>query len=247
MPPRRRCRYFASWSKITVMECRDLVLVSRLASSPFLRVSVSKVSGLETWNQWCSRDRNLRDRDLVKIPRPRSRLHQKLRDSWLEVRDRDFKIRTFCRNFFFNVAITSDLNFFQISGIFPMCFGCFLPANATNKNRWIIQILINHFFAIFKVSRSETFETETETETRKNGSRDEFSGIFSRSTTSHSLVQCSPTTGPRAAYGPPQRYQCLTEPFRKSLQIWNMLKSVWGYICLTELLALYKVHLHKRN
>jgi len=36
------------------------------------------------------------------------------------------------------------------------------------KNRWIIKILINHFFAIFKISRSETFEAET----RKNGSRD---------------------------------------------------------------------------
>jgi len=30
-------------------------------------------------------------------------------------------------------AHASDLKFFQISGIFPTCFGCFLPANATNK------------------------------------------------------------------------------------------------------------------
>ena len=37
------------------------------------------------------------------------------------------------------------------------------------KNCWIIEILINHFFAIFKVSRPETFQTET----RKNGSRDQ--------------------------------------------------------------------------
>jgi len=34
--------------------------------------------------------------------------------------------------FFFNV-ITSDLYFFQISGIFPTSFHCFLPANTTNK------------------------------------------------------------------------------------------------------------------
>ena len=60
------------------------------------------------------------------------------------------------------------LEFFQISGIFPTCFGCFLLGNTTNENIWIIEILINHFFAIFKVSRPETFETET----RKNGSRD---------------------------------------------------------------------------
>ena len=31
-----------------------------------------------------------------------------------------------------NVVITSDLHFL-ISGIFPTCFGCFLPANTTNK------------------------------------------------------------------------------------------------------------------
>ena len=44
------------------------------------------------------------------------------------------------------------------------------------KNRWTIEILINDFFAIFRVSRPATFETGTrpktfETETRKNGSR----------------------------------------------------------------------------
>jgi len=48
------------------------------------------------------------------------------------------------------------LGFFQVSGIFPKCFGCFIPANTTNKNIWIIEILINHFFAIFKVSRPKT-------------------------------------------------------------------------------------------
>jgi len=34
-----------------------------------------------------------------------------------------------------NVVITSKLNFFQNTGIFLACFGCFLPVNATNKNR----------------------------------------------------------------------------------------------------------------
>jgi len=68
------------------------------------------------------------------------------------------------------------VKFFQISGIFPSCFGCFIPANTTNKNRSIIEILLYHFFAIFKVSRPVAVETETrpetfETETRKNWSR----------------------------------------------------------------------------
>jgi len=67
--------------------------------------------------------------------------------------------------------------FFQISGIFPTGFGCFLPANTTNKSCWVIKTLLHHFFAIFKVSRPAAFETETrpetfETEARKIGSRD---------------------------------------------------------------------------
>jgi len=55
------------------------------------------------------------------------------------------------------------------------------------------------------------------------------------------LMQCSPTTGPRAACCPPQRFRWPAEAFRKNLQIWNFLKSVGGYIRLTELLALDKV------
>jgi len=52
---------------------------------------------------------------------------------------------------------------------------------------------------------------------------------------------------PRAACGPPQRFTWPAETFRKSLQIWNLMKNVWGYICLTVLLALDKVHLHKNK
>ena len=33
--------------------------------------------------------------------------------------------------------------------------------------------------------------------------------------------QCSPTTGPRAVCGPPQRFQWPAEAFRKNLQIWT--------------------------
>ena len=79
--------------------------------------------------QICSQNRNLRDRDLVKTSRPR--LHTKSRD-----RDSDFKICEFCQTFQKNVGITSKLNFFQICGIFLTCFGCFLPANTTNK-KWL--------------------------------------------------------------------------------------------------------------
>ena len=33
----------------------------------------------------------------------------------------------------------------------------------------------------------------------------------------------------------------------QNLQNWNLLKSAWSLICLTELFALNKVHLHKNN
>ena len=52
--------------------------------------------------QWCSRDCNIRDLNLVKISRPRlrSRLHQKLRDRYSrhDVRDRDkhSRLQNFC-------------------------------------------------------------------------------------------------------------------------------------------------------
>ena len=59
----------------------------------------------------------LRDRKLIKNP---------------EAETRHFKICAFCRIFLKNV-ITSKLNIFQTSGIFPTGFGCFLPANITNK------------------------------------------------------------------------------------------------------------------
>ena len=74
-----------------------------------------------------------------------------------------------------------------------------------------------------------------------------FSGIFSKSATSYSLIHRGPTTGAQAVCGPLQRYQWRAEAFMKNFQIWNMLKSVRGYICLTEFLALDKVHLHKNN
>ena len=74
------------------------------------RKMVSKICKL--CNQWCSRDRNLLDRDLVKISR---RDRDFIKNSETETRylkfeteTRDFKICAFCRNFSKNVVITSD-------------------------------------------------------------------------------------------------------------------------------------------
>ena len=91
--------------------------------------------------QCCNQDRNFRDGDLAKPSRPR--LHQKSPDwdSWLEIWDRDSRLQNLCNlpKFFKYTVITSKLNFFLISGIFPTCFGCYLAANITNKkslNYW---------------------------------------------------------------------------------------------------------------
>jgi len=69
--------------------------------------------------------------------------------------------------------------FFKFLAFFPTCFVVSYLQIKQTKKRWVIEILITHFFAVFKASRPETFETETtpeafesETETRKNGSRD---------------------------------------------------------------------------
>jgi len=64
-----------------------------------------------------------------------------------------------------------SLIFFQISGIFPNCFGRSFPANTTNKK------LLNYInFTILFLCNSQSIETKLETfetETSKNGSRDE--------------------------------------------------------------------------
>jgi len=71
-------------------------------------------------SQWCSWDGNLRDPDLVKTSRPR--LHQKLRDSRLEIRegDRNSRLKNLCilLKIFWNVVITSELNFFKFLPFF---------------------------------------------------------------------------------------------------------------------------------
>jgi len=64
----------------------------------------------------------------------------------------------------------SELKFFKFLEFFRHVLVVSHLQIQQRKNIWIIEILINHFFAIFKVSRPETFETEAEN--RKNGSRD---------------------------------------------------------------------------
>jgi len=58
----------------------------------------------------------------------------------------------------------------------------------------------------------------------------------------HHLDQGDPTTGPHVA-------RVCIGPWTHSGKIFksDICWKAWGYICLTELLALDKVHLHKNN
>ena len=153
-----------------------------------LESQLKYITGCRAWNnfcvcldQWCSRERNLWGQDLVKTSRPR--LHQKLRDSRLEIWDRDSRRQnlSILPKFWLNVVITSEFNFFFISGIVQRVLVVSYLQIQQTKKRWILEISLNYFFAIFKVSRPVTFETETrpetfQTEPRKNGSRHSITG-----------------------------------------------------------------------
>jgi len=81
------------------------------------------------------------------------------------------------------------LNFLHFSDVFWL----FLTCEYNKQKWWIIEILINHLFAIFKVSRSETFNTKKrpetfETDTCKNGSWDESWDRDQVSTLHHCLL-----------------------------------------------------------
>jgi len=138
--------------------------------------------------QWSSRDRNLRDRDLVKISRreldrdffKNSETETKTQDLKFETETRDFKICAFCRNF---LKISSSLltwifsNFWHFSDMFWLFLTC-----KYNKHKIVelYKILINHFFCNIQRletwnlrDRDETWTFKTETENRRNGSRDE--------------------------------------------------------------------------
>jgi len=93
-----------------------------------------------------------------------------------ETRDVKFEAETDTRDFAHfaetclkTVVITSDFKlFFKFLAFFPHVLVVSYLQIKQTKSRWIVEILINYFFAIFKVSRPETFETET----CKNESRD---------------------------------------------------------------------------
>ena len=104
--------------------------------------------------------------------RPRPRLHQKLWDwdSRLELRDqdRDSRLQHLCTLPIFFTKMSSSLMtwiFFKSLAFFRRDLVVSYLQIQQTKNGWIIEISKNYFFAIFKVSRPDTFETETETET----------------------------------------------------------------------------------
>jgi len=82
-------------------------------------------------------------------------------DQWWCIRDRHFiknsatsKFVHFAEIFLKNVVITSKLIFFKFLAFFRHVLVVSYLQMQQTKNRWIIGILLNHFFAIFKVSRA---------------------------------------------------------------------------------------------
>jgi len=49
---------------------------------------------------------------------------------------------------------------FEISGTFPICFGCFLLTNTTEKTCWITEVLQSHILAILTVSRQQACDRD---------------------------------------------------------------------------------------
>ena len=82
-------------------------------------------------DQWCSKDHNFRNRDLVKTLRPSLHKKSRDRDSGLEIWDRDSRLQNLCilPNFLSSLLSWIFSNFWH----FPTCFGCFLPANNKKK------------------------------------------------------------------------------------------------------------------
>jgi len=93
--------------------------------------------------------------------------------------------KNFSKIYLKDVVLTSDVNFFKFLSFFRRVFVVSYLLQQT-KNRWFIEILISHFFGIFKVSRPETLDTET----RGNGSRDSSQGRDQVSRLYH-WCQCS--------------------------------------------------------
>jgi len=99
--------------------------------------------------QWCSQNRNLRDRDFIRFPR--LRLETSKFVHFAEI--------------FFKMSLLLCWIFFKFLSFFrPVLVVSYLQIQQT-KIRWIIKILLYQFFAIFKVSRPVAFKAETRPET----------------------------------------------------------------------------------
>ena len=138
----------------------QLLLQVLKAFENVLESQLKYITGKRAWNnfcacvdQWCSRERNLRDRDLVKTSI--SRLHQKLRDSRLEIGDRDPRRQnlSIVPKFCFECRHHFWVDFFLIFGIFQHVLVVAYLQIQQKKNPWILVILLNYSLAIFKVSR----------------------------------------------------------------------------------------------
>jgi len=152
----RLCKTFCFVSFYQPALCRNCVFVRDVVETVTFNIET------ETWLKFRDRDG---DRDFIKNSETETEISKFVH--FAEIKQ--------------NVVMTSELNFFKFLELFELVLVISYLQIQQTKNRWIIKILLNHFFPIFKVSTPEAFDTRTETrsetfetETQKNGSRDKF-------------------------------------------------------------------------
>ena len=72
------------------------------------------------------------------------------------------QISNLCSLLKFSKKLSSPLQswIFEITGTFPICFGCFLLTNTTEKTCWITDVLQSHILAILTVSRQQACDRD---------------------------------------------------------------------------------------
>jgi len=134
-----------------------------------------------TWHQWCGS----RWRPVQTFKIETSLKNPRLKNLWI--------MPILFYKYSKNIVATTKLQFFQISGIFPTCFGCFLSANTADKKHVDLQkfyyaILLQYskpqanVLVIETRTRPQAFETDSKN--WKSWNRDQISRL-------HHCITCS--------------------------------------------------------
>ena len=83
-------------------------------------------------------------------------------ETFLKLRDQNFRFQNLCILLKFFKKLSSPLQtwILEISGTFPICFGCFLLTNTTENTCWMTEVLQSHILAILLVSRQQACDRD---------------------------------------------------------------------------------------